>query len=149
MQGSPFRIVVLSLFVSSVALSAAPLNKNSKGLAIEGYDPVAYFTESRPAEGDAAVQHEWNGAVWRFAGAENRDRFAESPESHAPQYGGYCAYAMSQGKLAKIDPAAWTVVDGKLFLNYSLGVRKKWQKNRAEYIRQADANWKEHLDAEE
>jgi YHS domain-containing protein len=77
------------------------------GVAIEGTDPVAYFEDGEPALGSSEFEHEWLGATWRFASAENRDRFAAEPEKYAPQYGGYCAWAVSQGYTAKIDPAAW------------------------------------------
>jgi hypothetical protein len=81
------------------------------------------------------------GATWRFASAEHRDMFAASPEQYAPRYGGYCSYAVSQGHTASIDPEAWKIVDGKLYLNYSKGVQKMWEKDQAGYIGKADANW--------
>jgi YHS domain-containing protein len=111
------------------------------GTAIEGYDPVAYFEEGRPVEGDSDYAHEWMGATWYFASAENRDLFAADPEKYAPQYGGYCAWAVSQGYTAKIDPLAWAVVDDKLYLNYSLDVQKQWQQDVPGNITKADANW--------
>ena len=85
------------------------------GTAIEGYDPVAYFTESRPVEGASAFSHDWMGVTWYFASAENRVQFAAEPERYAPQYGGYCAWAVAHGYTAKIDPKAWKIVDGKLY----------------------------------
>jgi hypothetical protein len=81
------------------------------------------------------------GATWRFASAEHRDLFAKSPGKYAPQYGGYCAYAVANGKTADIDPAAWTVRDGRLFLNYDADVQKKWLADPDGYIAKADANW--------
>ena len=111
------------------------------GTAIEGYDPVAYFEEGKPVEGDSDYAHEWMGATWYFASAENRDLFAADPEKYAPQYGGYCAWAVSQGYTAKIDPEAWTVVDDKLYLNYSLDVQKQWQQDVPGNITKADGNW--------
>ena len=89
------------------------------GVAIDGTDPVAYFTDGRPAQGSSDFEHEWMGATWRFVSAAHRDLFAADPAKYAPQYGGYCAWAVSQGYTAKIDPAAWKIVDGKLYLNYS------------------------------
>jgi YHS domain-containing protein len=111
------------------------------GTAIEGYDPVAYFEEGKPVEGDSDYAHEWMGATWYFASAENRDLFAADPEKYAPQYGGYCAWAVSQGYTAKIDPQAWAVVDDRLYLNYSLDVQKQWQQDVPGHITKADANW--------
>ena len=85
--------------------------------------------------------YQWMGATWLFATAENRDRFQAEPERYAPQYGGYCAYAVSKGRTASIDPEAWRVVDGKLYLNYSKGVQKKWEQDVAGNVSKADKNW--------
>jgi YHS domain-containing protein len=111
------------------------------GIAIEGTDPLAYFTEGRPVEGSSAFEHEWMGATWRFASAENRDRFAANPEKYAPQYGGYCAWAVARGYTAKIDPEAWRIVDGKLYLNYSKDVQTQWSADIPGNITKGDANW--------
>ena len=112
-----------------------------KGVAVGGYDAVAYFTEHKPVKGKADITYSWKGATWRFANAKNRDAFKAAPAKYAPQYGGYCAYAVSQGATAEGDPKVWTVVDGKLYLNLSRGVQRTWQKNRASYIKAADKNW--------
>jgi YHS domain-containing protein len=111
------------------------------GVAIRGTDPVAYFTEGRPVEGRSDFTADWNGAEWRFASAENRDRFIADPEAYAPQYGGFCAWAVSQGYTASTVPEAWRIVDGKLYLNYSIGVQKQWEGNIPGNITRADANW--------
>jgi YHS domain-containing protein len=111
------------------------------GTAIEGYDPVAYFEEGKPVEGDSDYTHDWMGATWYFASAANRDLFAADPEKYAPQYGGYCAWAVANGYTAKIDPQAWAVVDDKLYLNYSLDVQKQWQQDVPGNITKADGNW--------
>jgi YHS domain-containing protein len=111
------------------------------GTAIEGYDPVAYFEEGKPVEGDSDYTHEWMGATWYFASAANRDLFAADPQKYAPQYGGYCAWAVANGYTAKIDPQAWAVVDDKLYLNYSLEVQKQWQQDVPGNITKADGNW--------
>ncbi len=110
-------------------------------IAIEGHDPVAYFTQSRPVAGKDAHEYEWKGATWRFASAENRALFAKAPEKYAPQYGGYCAWAVSQGYTASIDPAAWRVVDGKLYLNYSRSVQAQWSQDVPGNIAKGDRNW--------
>ncbi|ELS00070.1 YHS domain-containing (seleno)protein, partial [Gloeocapsa sp. PCC 73106] len=110
-------------------------------LAIRGFDTVAYFTESKPVEGKAEYEYSWNGATWRFASADNLNKFKANPEAYAPQYGGYCAKAMSEGNLASIVPEAWTIVDGKLYLNYSLEVQQQWGQDVAGNIVKGDKNW--------
>ncbi|MEM7049559.1 MAG: YHS domain-containing (seleno)protein [Acidobacteriota bacterium] len=110
-------------------------------VAIRGYDTVAYFSEGKPVKGSDDFVHSWKGAEWRFASAENRDLFAANPDEYAPQYGGYCAYAVSQNSTAGIDPDAWSIVDGKLYLNYNAKIQKQWEANRAEFISLADENW--------
>lgn len=112
-----------------------------KGVAINGYDPVAYFTEKKPVAGKADITYDWKGVTWRFASAQNRDAFKAEPEQYAPQYGGYCAYAVSKGYTAKTDPQAWRVVGGKLYLNYNKSVQSTWAKDIPGYIKSADKNW--------
>ncbi|MEB3211444.1 MAG: YHS domain-containing (seleno)protein [Leptolyngbyaceae bacterium] len=114
-------------------------------LAIRGYDPVAYFTEGQPVEGSSAYQYEWNGATWKFSSEANLTAFVENPEAFAPQYGGYCAKALSEGNLASIDPTAWRIVDGKLYLNYSAAVQQQWVQDIPGNIALGDANWPEIL----
>jgi hypothetical protein len=120
---------------------ADPINHHKQGVAIEGYDPVAYFTDSKPVKGDPKFAQQWGGSTWHFVSAAHRDLFAQAPEKYAPQYGGYCAYAVSEGHTATIDPQAWKVIDGKLYLNYSLSVRETWQKDQNRRIGLADKNW--------
>ena len=116
------------------------------GAAIRGYDPVAYFTEGKPVKGKAEFTHQWKGATWRFASAANRERFAAAPEKYAPQYGGYCAYGVAGGYTVKTEPDAWSVVDGKLYLNYDRSVQASWVKDIPGYIRKANANWPKALE---
>lgn len=111
------------------------------GVAIDGTDPVAYFTEGRPVEGSSKFTHEWNGAKWRFASADNRDAFIAEPERYAPQYGGYCAWAVAKGYTASTDPEAWRIVDGKLYLNYNTQIQARWEGDVPGNIASADANW--------
>ena len=111
------------------------------GVAIKGTDPVAYFQESKPVSGSDSFTYEWKNATWKFASAENRDLFASNPEKYAPKYGGYCAWAVSQGSTAPIDPSAWKIVDGKLYLNYDKRVQKTWEKDIPGNIAKADRNW--------
>ncbi|PWJ16237.1 YHS domain-containing (seleno)protein [Jannaschia seohaensis] len=111
------------------------------GVAIDGTDPVAYFTEGRPVAGDAAITHDWNGATWRFSTEANRADFAADPEAYAPQYGGYCAWAVAEGYTASTVPEAWEIVDGKLYLNYSRRIQRRWERDIPGNISRADANW--------
>ena len=137
------RLFASAFFLLAAAASAlSPVNKSFLGgVAIDGYDPVAYFTDGKPVEGKKEFSHEWKGATWRFASAEHRDRFAAAPEQYAPQYGGYCAWAVAHGYTADIEPEAWAVVDGKLYLNYHLEVKARWDKDVPGYIAQGDQNW--------
>jgi YHS domain-containing protein len=133
-------LLLLTLAAPAVALS--PVNRTTfGGVAIDGWDPVAYFTDGKPVEGSKEFVHEWNGATWRFASAAHRDLFAQAPEKYAPQYGGYCAWAVSQGYTADIDPEAWKIQDGRLYLNYSLDVQKKWAADIPGNVAKGDANW--------
>lgn len=141
MKTSHAIITVLVATLLATSLAAAPVNTNWRGLAIKGYDPVAYFTDGKPFEGDTKFTFEWQGAKWRFASAENRDAFAREPARYAPQFGGYCAWAVSQGYTADIDPEAWKLVDGKLYLNYSPKVQAKWEEDVARNIANAESNW--------
>jgi hypothetical protein len=118
-----------------------PVNKNSQNVAIKGYDPVAYFTQSKPVKGSAQFTHAWGGATWWFATASDRDMFAAEPAKYAPQFGGYCAWAVGHDYTADTDPEAWKIVDGKLYLNYSRDVQKKWEKDQAKWIEDAMRNW--------
>jgi hypothetical protein len=110
-------------------------------VALSGYDAVAYFTESRAMEGTATFEATWNGARWRFISAENRDRFLQNPARYSPQFGGYCAYAVSKGYTASADPKAWSIVNEKLYVNYSMAVRQDWEKEKEARIARAEANW--------
>ncbi len=139
---------VFAFLVLVLAAIAGPAQAGGKvnttflaGVAIDGYDPVAYFTLGKPVPGEKQFSHEWNDATWRFASAENRDKFAAAPEKYAPQYGGYCAWAVSQGYTADINPAAWKIVDGKLYLNYSRGVQETWEQDVPGNISKANQNW--------
>ena len=134
-----------ALLFSLPALAAEdPVFSTDEG-AIRGYDPVAYFIAGQPLKGSPNISYSWNGARWHFSSEENRDTFVSSPENYAPAYGGYCAYAVANGYTATTDPEAWSVVNGRLFLNYSQSVKKRWERNTSEYIRTGDANWPEVL----
>ena len=134
-------LAAMSILFAGIASALEPVFSTTFGGAIRGYDPVAYFAEGRPVAGTSDHRHEWMGAVWSFASAENRAAFEADPEKYAPRYGGYCAWAVSQGYTASIDPDAWRIVDGALYLNYSLGVQERWAKDVPGNIAKADVNW--------
>ena len=123
------------------ALAEEPWVFARDGIAINGYDPVAYFKDAKPVKGTPDHAVKWNGTAWYFASAENRSTFEMNPDGYAPQYGGYCAYAVSQGYTAKTVPEAWTVHGGKLYLNFSKGVRRRWLRDIDGHIAAGDANW--------
>jgi YHS domain-containing protein len=133
--------VALLIGVSVIAQKSETFVQS--GNAIRGYDPVAYFTESRPVKGNEKLAYKWNNASWYFSSQENLDLFKANPEKYAPQYGGYCAYGLSNGYKAPTDADAWTIDNGKLYLNYNKEVRGMWNKERKERIEKADKNWPE------
>ena len=142
-------ILVAALMVMSTpALAAKDLVYTGwlSNLAVGGYDAVAYFTEGKPVEGSDAFTVEYNGATFQFASAANRDAFAADPARYAPQYGGYCAWAVAQGYTAKGDPDQWKVVDGKLYLNYNADVKARWEQDIPGNLRSGDANWPKVLE---
>lgn len=115
------------------------------GIAILGYDSVAYFTQNRPVPGSDSYTYSWMGAKWKFSSQKNLDLFKDNPEKYSPQYGGYCAYGVTRDYLVKIDPASFSVIDGKLYLNYDADVQKKWAENPRVFIKAADAKFQELL----
>lgn len=126
--------------VAALAASGA-VNVDESGVALHGYDPVAYFVTASAVAGKAELAYEWSGATWLFASADNRQAFMDAPERYAPQFGGFCAYAASFGQFADVDPQAWTIVNDKLYLNYSLDVRDTWRAQSQALIRQAEQQW--------
>lgn len=129
----------LSASVSAFALE--PVYSDFFGKAIRGYDPVAYFTQGKPVKGDSDFTYEWNDATWYFSSKQNQELFTANPGRYAPQYGGDCAWAVSKGYTAKIDPNAWYIHDDKLYLNYSKSVQSTWQQDIPGNIASADQNW--------
>ena len=130
----------LAFLPQIAAAETSPIYSN-RGVAIDGTDPVAYFTQGKPVSGDKAITHDWMGATWRFSTEENRAAFAADPEAYAPQYGGYCAWAVSEGYTASTTPEAWKIVDGKLYLNYSRRVQRWWERDIPARISAGDKNW--------
>jgi len=124
--------------------SGAGVLVDGEGIAVYGVDVVAYhdLEPGEPAvEGSPEHSTRWRGAEWRFSSRENLRRFEEDPERYAPEYGGYCAWAMADGDRVKVDPDAWTIRDSRLYLNYGDRIRTKWLKNAGELIRRADERW--------
>lgn len=138
-----FRLVLAGVTLAATGrfALAGMLNADADGVAIKGYDPVAYFTDNQPAMGTTEFTASHDGATYLFANAGNRDAFLAEPAKYAPQYGGFCAYAVAHGATAPIDPQAFTVLDGKLYLNYSDYVRAQWRNDAAGFISKADAAW--------
>src|SRR4029453_14112062 len=141
---SPFGIrqAVAALAIAMLAAGASAGEFFEKdGVALHGYDPVAYFKNSQPVKGAAVYTAEYKGSTFRFASQANPDAFVADPTKYAPQYGGFCAYGAASGYKAAIDPAAFSVVDGKLYLNYNRSVQKEWNKDVPGFIAKADKNW--------
>ncbi len=132
-------IVLLVLSIQLQAQKSEIFVKDS--VAVRGYDVVAYFTQSAPVKGNSEFVHGWKGAKWYFVNRENQEAFKASPEKYAPQYGGYCAYGTAGGYKAPSDPDAWTISDGKLYLNYNKKVMDNWRKDQANFIDKANKNW--------
>ena len=133
---------IILLFTACNVFAADPIYTSFfSDLAIKGYDPVAYFKESKAVAGSKQFEFEWMGATWRFSSGENLNTFKANPEKYSPQYGGYCAYAVSQDSLAGIDPTQFTIVNDKLYLNYNAKIQKEWLSKRDTYIKDADKNW--------
>lgn len=109
--------------------------------AIDGYDPVAYFTEQKAVKGQKDIVFEWQKAQWHFATEENKAAFIQDPEKYAPQYGGYCAYGWSKGYAAKTEGTAWSVVEDKLYLNYNKKVKSTWEEDQQAFIQKADEEY--------
>ena len=150
-----FLLILLTMGIGQ-ATAAEPINTLEKslfrykpnGIAIRGFDTVAYFTQGMPVMGSGDFSTEWMGATWHFSTQDHLDLFLEQPESYAPQYGGYCAYGVSQGYLVKIEPDQWTIVQDKLYLNYDKEVQATWVKDIPGYIKKADADYSDLLQSD-
>jgi len=137
---------ILSLTVAMLALPVFAqdktlLNLDSTGVAIQGYDPVAFFTDNKPVKGTQNFLAKHDGAIYFFASKEHRDLFKENPAKYEPVFGGYCAYGVSRNKLVEIDVEAFQIVDSKLLLQYSKGVRDDFNKDTQGNLAKANANW--------
>jgi YHS domain-containing protein len=128
-------------FAAATASAFAGDFYEKEGAAIKGYDPVAYFTDTKPVKGSPAYKAEYRGSVFHFVSQVNRDAFAANPAKYAPQYNGFCAFGAAGGYKAAIDPAAFTIDQDKLYLNYNQEVRKKWSADIPGFVAKADKNW--------
>lgn len=133
--------VLMAVAMALPAGAGERVNKDDDGVAILGYDPVAYFTEGQPVEGSPDFEQEWHDATWRFSSARHRDLFAGDPERYAPRYGGFCAGGMASGWVLTIDPSNWAIVDGKLYLAYARQGREQLRADPQPIIAKADAHW--------
>jgi hypothetical protein len=122
----------------------ATVSVNEDNLAINGYDTVSYFTESMAQPGTDEFSYNWRGADWQFAKAQHRALFISNPEKYVPQYGAYCALGVSLNSAVPVDPEAWTIVEGKLYLNYNDEFRDQWRLDKEANIDKADLVWMEH-----
>ncbi|MCI0510000.1 YHS domain-containing (seleno)protein [Chromohalobacter sp.] len=135
------------LTIPTLANAATPdLNVDAQGVAIRGYDPVAYFTDGKAVKGSAKFSYKAGDATYYLASAKHRDMFAKEPAKYTPQFGGYCAMGTAMGKKLDIDPQAWKIVDGKLYLNLNKDVQKKWLSDVPGHLKKADEKWAEIKD---
>ncbi len=144
---SPMAIILIAFALAACATDVvsqkAPISSinSEKALALKGYDAVAYFTDQRPVSGSADFAYRWHNVDWRFATAEHRDTFTADPAKYVPQYGGYCAFAISRGYIADIDPEDWAIENGKLYLNNNSLAQRLWDIDRPGNIVAGDHNW--------
>lgn len=131
-----------ALLVSSLSFAAnIEVNANGNDLAIKGYDTVSYFTKGEPTKGSDKFTAAYNGAIYQFSTADNRDLFHSEPSKYAPQYGGFCAFGVTMNKKFDTDPTAWHIRGDKLYLNLNKDVQKKWVTDIPGYIETAQINW--------
>lgn len=133
--------VTLFMAVSAAAATKSLVNVDKNGVGLQGYDPVAYFTQNRPVPGSPQFQSSYNGVKYYFVSAQDKNMFDANPSKYEPQFGGYCAYAASQGHTAPIQVGAFQIVDGRLLLQYSESVRDKFNQDSQGNLKKADANW--------
>ncbi len=142
-------LIAIAFAAGTLTLSASPAFADQapvytgllSRVAVSGYDPVAYFTDGRPVRGTTEFRITHQGYEYRFASAEHLAAFRANPSRYVPQYGGYCAWAVSQGYTASADPTNWRIVDGKLYLNYNDEVQRRWEQDIPGHIRNANGNW--------
>jgi YHS domain-containing protein len=136
-------LTIATIFISTISIVHAQKSPvyAPHGVALDGYDAVAFFNQAKPVKGSESFSYSWQGAKWLFADKNDLEKFKESPVKYAPQYGGYCAYGVSQGHKAPIEADTWTILDNKLYFNYDAKVKATWMKNQSVYIDQANSKW--------
>ena len=144
------RSLILAFSVALASFAAAPAAFADEppvytgligNVGVSGYDVVSYFTDGRPVRGATQFRTTHQGVEYRFASAEHLSAFQANPARYLPQYGGYCAWAVSQGYTASANPNNWRIVDGKLYLNYNTEIQRRWEQNIPSFIQSANANW--------
>ena len=137
------KVIAAGVFVlfSSLVWSVEETAIDENGVILAGHDPVAYFTDNKATLGSAEFTAQYDGAVYRFASAENRDLFRANPQKYAPAYGGYCALGTSFGKKFEVDGKAFEIVEGRLYVNKNLNVYKTWRKDKVNNIVKAEGQW--------
>ena len=138
---SVIKLLLFSFLLLQATAQAATPYFNRGGIAIGGYDTVAYFSEAKAVPGNSQYSYDWSNTTWHFSSAANRQAFIDNPEKYAPQYNGYCSYAASENYIYSINPQAWTVYDGKLYLNAGFGTKTSFDWSKESRIRNADRNW--------
>lgn len=134
-------LLALALALPALAQTKILLNLDQSGVAIQGYDPVAFFTDNKPVKGNPEIPARYNGAIYYFASKEHRQLFKSDPAKYEPAFGGYCAYGVSRDKLVEIDVDAFQIVNGHLLLQYSKGVRDTFNQDTKGNLAKAEANW--------
>lgn len=135
------------LVLPQAAFAASPSVYNEGGIAIDGTDPTGYFTQGKPVAGEPSITLDWSGVTWRFASADSRALFERDPTRFSPQFGGYCAWAVSQGYTASTIPEAWKIVDDRLYLNFNRRIQRRWERDIPGNIARGNANWPDVLSA--
>lgn len=137
------KLLLLFFLIATTNLTwAGEINKTFfGGIAIEGYDPVAYFKEGKPQKGNPEFTTKWKGATWQFSSAQNRDLFSSNPEAYSPQFGGHCANGLSEGHKVSGNPKIWRLINGKLYFFFAERGRERWASNTDQWISDAQANW--------
>ena len=138
---SLFSLFLMIVALLTVASAKELLNVDRDGVAIQGYDPVAFFTDSRPVKGNAQFQSEYRGAKYYFVSSEHKATFEKEPAKYEPQFGGYCAYGVSRGKTVPVKIETWEIVNGRLLLQYDLDVKGKFDRDTQGTLKKADENW--------
>lgn len=141
LRRSLLTLAAIPFVTPALAMPRARAVNNAGGVALRGFDTVAWFTEGRPRRGNAALQAEHAGVTWHFATAAHLARFEADPTAYAPAFGGYCAFGVARGYKVDIDPEAWHIEAGVLYLNYDRGVQRQWRRDIPGHIARAEANW--------